>query len=92
MRGFEAYEYIFDCDITIDETNKTITFNSLTLTNDDYSEYTDDYSFPVIETGIAYQIEDDARALHLKLICIYEGKNDGLYDNNFPLNTFNKVA
>lgn len=92
MRGFGAFEYIFDCDITIDETKKTVTFNSFTLTNDDYSEYTDDYVFPVIEIGIAYQIEDDASALSIKLITLYKGENDGLYDEAFPLNTFTKIA
>lgn len=66
------FTYITEYDVTIDETNKTITFNSFNLTNGDYDEY-NYYYLPTIKTGIAYKISDDTKSLESKLFFLEDG-------------------
>ena len=52
------FEYEIECDVVIDEVNKTITFTSFNLVNEDYDYYISCF-MPVIKQNVAYQISDD---------------------------------
>ena len=58
--------YIIECDVTIDEQNKTITFTSFNVTNDPDETY-ESFDLPLIKLNIPYDISDDGKSFAINL-------------------------
>ena len=58
--------YIIECDVTIDEQNKTITFTSFNVTNDPDGTY-ESFDLPLIKLNVPYNISNDGKSFAINL-------------------------
>lgn len=58
--------YIIECDVIIDEQNKTITFTSFNVTNDPDEAY-ESFYLPLIKLNVPYNISNDGKSFAINL-------------------------
>ena len=64
--GDARITYIIECDVTIDEQNKTITFTSFNVTNDPDEAY-ESFYLPLIKLNVPYNISNDGKSFAINL-------------------------